>query len=928
MYQCKLPVRVSPVAVLLSLFTLMLAGCSGESAESSADSNTELTSRVSPDLIWTIVEEPELPADYAAPTEFSAATLDWNLLQALLDQAPDEIARTPTADLEISLPKPDGSFAFFRIKRTQMMEAALSAAYPALQTFRFDSIAAPNLGGHLTTAMEKLYATGQSVDGLLRIDPLMTENGQLFIVYYDRNRTDRLNDFVHVLDEQTEPTIPPVPRSALDLLQQMTFNAAARQAVAAKESTGDTLRTFRFNAATTGEFYQANDTGNGNIDVLLSLLQRINAVNAVFEIEVGVRLILAANSLTVLYNDPTTDPFAANATPCQLRDANRDNAKVVLNDADYDLSFLFATGSSGGCAWYVVCLTTNDTLHKARGAGHFGANGLGMGTGLILHETGHQLGAKHTYSGQASGCNLANFDGDDGDGLPSAFAPGSGSTIMSYSGSCGVDNVDLNLIGSGQYYHAMSFEQIVENITSGSGSACGGSINTGNLAPTVDAGSDFTIPQATPFTLNGSGNDAQALIYTWEQIDLATTQRPIDTDDGIGPIIRSVPPVSSASRTVPDIRDLLSNTGRAGELLPQVDRTVNFRLTARDMQAGGGGVNSDDMALNVSGDPFFITAPNSGSLEAGCVVPVTWTIGGGNVAANVDISYSDSGGIAGNLESFPQSIVQSTPNDGDYDMLVPCGNTNSGRIKVMASDNIFFDVNDNNLAVSNQAPVSSIDPLADGEVDDQCEYTVNFSAQVSDSCGVSSGDVEVFFNKVAPGSYTLGTPNVNIAQNGPTQVDVSGDVLVSDLLASPVQLEIAVKGTDNCGTMDTAFETVEIADTTPPQIDVSVSPDLLWPPNHKMVPIQANVTVTDNCPGVSFELQSITSNEPDNGKGDGNTINDIQNADVGTPDIEFDLRAERSGKGSGRIYTVTYTAGDNGNNSTDDSAIVSVPHNQ
>ena len=929
-----MPHRISSVmhsffiALLVSVF---LISCSGGSSDSDSDDiASREASRVSPDGIWTIVDEPELPADYSPPTDFTATTLDWKLLQDKLDQAPDEFGRVPSASVEISMPMPDGSFNFVAIARTQMMESDLVYMFPTLQTYRFDSVRPPNIAGHITGDMQKLYATGQSVDGLLRIDPLMTDEGILFISYYDRNRTDRLNDFVHVLDEQTEPTIPPVPRSALRVLQTLTIDTASRGVVAAKESTGGTLRTFRFTATTTGEFYQANDTGNGNIDVILSLLQRINAVNAVFEVEVGVRLILAANTLTVLFNDPNTDGLNDGDTPCNLRDANRTLAKAVLNDGDYDLGFLFSTGTSGGCAWYVVCQTVPDALHKARGAGHFGANGLGMGTGLILHESGHQLGAKHTYSGQAIGCNLANFDGDDQDGLPSAYAPGSGSTIMSYSGSCGSDNVDLNLIGSGQYFYAMSFEQIVENITSGTGSVCGGSINTGNDVPTVMAGADYTIPQDTPFTLTGSGNDAQALIFTWEQIDLVTTQRAIDTDPGNdGPIIRSVPPVSSPSRTIPDIRDLLVNLDRKGEFLPETDRPINFRLSARDMQAGGGGVNSDDMLVTVSGDPFFIMSPNFGNLSAGCVAPVTWEIGGGNVAQDVDISYSATGGLSGSQQSFPQSIVQGTPNDGDYEMLVPCGDTLAGRIKVMASDNIFFDVNNNDLTVTNDPPVATVDPIDNGEVDDQCEFTVFFSGQVTDSCGINAADVEVILNQIAPGdNFLLGTPAVNIAQNGPTQVDVSGSVLVSDLMVSPAMLEVGVKGTDNCGTANTDFKNVEIADTTPPEIDVSVSPDTLWPPNHKMRLIQAVVTVTDNCPGTTFVLHDITSDEPDNGQGDGNTVNDIQNAAFGTADLEFDLRSERAGGGDGRTYTVTYSAADIGDNTTDDSATVNVPHNQ
>jgi hypothetical protein len=73
-------------------------------------------------------------------------------------------------------------------------------------------------------------------------------------------------------------------------------------------------------------------------------------------------------------------------------------------------------------------------------------------------------------------------------------------------------------------------------------------------------------------------------------------------------------------------------------------------------------------------------------------------------------------------------------------------------------------------------------------------------------------------------------------------------------------------------------------------------------------------------------LVSITSNEPDNGTGDGDTTDDIQGADFGTDDREFQLRAERSGSGGGRTYTITYEAVDDCGVSTTATAEVFVPH--
>ena len=118
-------------------------------------------------------------------------------------------------------------------------------------------------------------------------------------------------------------------------------------------------------------------------------------------------------------------------------------------------------------------------------------------------------------------------------------------------------------------------------------------------------------------------------------------------------------------------------------------------------------------------------------------------------------------------------------------------------------------------------------------------------------------------------------------------------------------------------------------DTTPPTMTCSVTPDILWPPNHKLVNVTATVTVADGESGAAgFTLVSVTSNEPDNGLGDGDQPNDIQGFVLGTADTSGFLRGERSGKGNGRVYTLTYQGSDVAGNSTTCSTAVTVPHNR
>jgi hypothetical protein len=155
---------------------------------------------------------------------------------------------------------------------------------------------------------------------------------------------------------------------------------------------------------------------------------------------------------------------------------------------------------------------------------------------------------------------------------------------------------------------------------------------------------------------------------------------------------------------------------------------------------------------------------------------------------------------------------------------------------------------------------------------------------------------------------SLTISNATTADNGSYDVIVTGDC-------------------DPADTSDAATLTVNAT----PTISVSLSPTTLWPPNHGMSTINATVTTTGNCTscgGLNVQLVSITSNEADNGLGDGDTPNDIQGASYGTNDTQFQLRRERSGSGSGRVYTVTYRVTDCAGNSATATATVTVPHNQ
>jgi len=127
----------------------------------------------------------------------------------------------------------------------------------------------------------------------------------------------------------------------------------------------------------------------------------------------------------------------------------------------------------------------------------------------------------------------------------------------------------------------------------------------------------------------------------------------------------------------------------------------------------------------------------------------------------------------------------------------------------------------------------------------------------------------------------------------------------------------------------TFYSAVNIDDQRPPVLVVKEEPVVLWPPNHKHRKITPDMLLEyaeDAC-GRPIDISgaviiSVTSDEPEDHKGDGKTVDDIR---IGCPN-HLKLRAERMGSGNGRVYAVIYQITAENGVSTSAEALVIVPH--
>ena len=613
------------------------------------------------------------------------------------------------------------------------MDEALAAQFPEVKSYRGQGLDDPTATARFDWSPLGFHALVLSANGSAHVEPYTTGDTRHYITFYKQDLQDGFDP------PQCEVT--ETMQASRELRDSISSNLAGGDGALAT-SVGASLRTYRLALATTVEYTNNSTYGGGKSATLTKLNTIVNLINAIYEREVSIRLQLVSGELSIIF-DAEPDGFTNSSVSTMLNE-NPTVLNGQIGAAAYDIGHVFglsSAGSSSGIAQIgVVCGAS-----KGRGASVLGialvTGNFSIDSGLVAHEFGHEFSAFHTFN------STSNFCGSAGQrNAATAYEPGSGSTLMAYPGICSPENLQSN---SDNYFLGGSFDQIAA-YASGSG-ACAAATATGNNPPAVSAGLDYTVPMGTPFTLTATGSDpdGDALTYSWEELDLGNPSPPM-TDDGTRPLFRSFPAVTNPSRTFPKLSDILNNTSTIGERLPVTTRAMNFRVTARDNRAAGGGVNSDAMVLNVTSGagPFVVTSPNTAlTWSGGSSEVVTWNVANTSSApvgcANVRISLSSDGG-----NTFPIDLAASTPNDGNQTITVPNIATTNARVKIAGVGNVFFDLSNANFTI------------------------VQSSGGGSDTIGLFRPAGNLFFLR---NSNTVGQPDSIISFGAPGDLPVVGD---------------------------------------------------------------------------------------------------------------------------------------------------------
>lgn len=205
---------------------------------------------------------------------------------------------------------------------------------------------------------------------------------------------------------------------------------------------------------------------------------------------------------------------------------------------------------------------------------------------------------------------------------------------------------------------------------------------------------------------------------------------------------------------------------------------------------------------------------------------------------------------------------------------------------------------------------------------------------------VDMGAYEFFEANAAPSADAGPDQAVNadagcaaaVTLNGGASTDPDGDALTSlwsgafgsasgptpSVSLAPGTHVITLTVADGRGGSASDTVTVTVADVTAPAIaSVTATPSVLSSPNRQFVAVTVAVSASDACGGtVRCRITNITSNE---------ASDDVDW--VLTGDLTVNLRAERSNRGTGRVYTLTVTCTDAAGNSSGRTVTVTVPRN-
>ena len=788
--------------------------------------------------------EAEILQRTSTPNSFEIFHLNMEKFSEVLDLAPLRSPGTIRSSVVIEFPISDGSFQQFTITESPIMHPTLAAKFPQIKTYKAIGIDDPTATMRFSVTQFGLHSIKLSgIDGASFIDPYTTDR-ENYIVYNKGSLDADYGNFECLTDNDIHIT---------SLGDNYELDRA--------DTNDRKLRTYRLALSSTGE-YSSIFAGSGTeaeqkANVMAQMTITMNRVNEIYERDLAITLQFIANNDAIIYLDASSDPWSGewNSTTQTVIDN-------TIGSANYDIGHNFNT-SNGGNAGCLACVCTDGQ----KGSGFTGRSdptGDPFDIDYVAHEMGHQFGGWHTMNS----CSRSGNGSTE-------VEPGSGSSIMGYAGICS-PNVQPN---SDAHFNYVNIRDIQDNIQTGNSSSCDVETSLTNQPPVANAGSDYTIPKSTPFTLKGTATDPDGLAtltYNWSQND--PEQSPSNTAPQsnwvVGPLYRSRLPITSPNRSMPQMSDVVANNlTPTWEVTPSVARQMSFSFTVRDNGSGfanGIGQTSSDLmdVTVVDVNPFVMTAPNTAvTWNVSSTETVTWDVGQTNNSTincqTVNIKLSTDGGM-----TYPIVLATNTPNDGSESISIPDNQTTTARIMVEAADNIFYDISNTNFTIgAPTSPTFTISVPAAQTSQVLCAPS-NSVVDVSYQVFLGFNEVTTFSASGVPSgvSVNFSANNINSSQTVVVTISPTNSVspgtypIVINAQSSSVQRSETI----NFEVYSTSFSTVNLTFPTQNATDVPLTTPLNWDADSNassyVIQIAKNTSFTNNLVTYNSTTNSLDLN--------------------------------------------------------------------
>jgi len=626
---------------------------------------------------WSLNETSKEGANYR---------LEFEDLIETLNVAPQTFKKIISKSI-LAMPTFSGEKIYFKFYKNSVMHPNLEKRYPNISTFVGVGVENPTYRATIIINDDIVIGSVESEDGTSHFKSfdIYSENNELLVYseaknYQDlickpfNNHGNQTRDFPECLGAD-DPCYP----------------------------SGIELVTYRFAAMVTESVN--NSDADGTVEGGLTwLVGSVAYVNALYVRDLTFQLQIVDNNDELIFtnNNPTPDVFNQECggpwetLGCELNvvDSVLDarigpggwNAEDGVRVWDYGA--LFDNGHPGGLAY---CPGPTSAQIPSMW--------------VFSHEVMHNFGSPHNYAGEG--------------GIRTSI----GGTIMAHR-----VNETFNMFSTHSTEYALNYQETTGPYGDWWYHNGYSEELTNNTIPQILLPqSGFTIPSETPYVLEGSSDPLDAnYTYNWESNDSASepyssdpnsTDFPFFLPDQGSLSVPITPHPKGYKRVFPEIEVLLENeyekfgvdpyTGinQVVEKLPFATREMNMRLVVRTNDPYAGSLNHKNLIFFVDGTagPFRVTSQSDSTIwDVGSEGTITWEIANTNDPDGVncqavDILLSLSGD--GNFDFI---VAESVPNTGTYTFTVPpIIPTNSARLMVRASDNIFFDINNGKINIQN-----------------------------------------------------------------------------------------------------------------------------------------------------------------------------------------------------------------------------------